>query len=167
MANLLRVGLPFFMEVTRRRLVGLMRDSAESRISARTESRTRRRAIFRTCSRIAFVAYFVLLTALLLTQDPVLIVGAPPTVLESVAHLLSFTVLSVLAMAASWARSVWLTGLGLVSYATATELLQGLVSRRTPEWGDWFQDVAGVAIGIGVYWWATRAVDRLGRSSSS
>ena len=142
-----------------------MRDSPESRILAQMDLRARRQTIFRACSRIAFVAYLLFLTALLLTQDPALLVGAPPTLIESAAHLLSFTVLALLAMAARWARSVWMTGLGLVSYATATELLQGMVSRRTPEWGDWFQDVAGVAIGMGVYWWAARAVERLGRSA--
>ena len=105
-------------------------------------------------SRITFVAYLIFLTVLLLTRDPNKIIGMQATLLDLLrpfAHLLSFLVLGILAMAARWSAAFWAVLLGLVAYAAGTELLQGLVSQRTPEWVDWFQDVAGIAIGAVVY----------------
>ncbi len=117
-------------------------------------SRWSRRAIFHIGSRIAFFAYLAFLTVLLLTRDPSKFIGIQTTLLDllrPLAHLLSFLVLGVLAMAANWSRAFWAVLLGLMSYAAGTELLQGLVSQRTPEWADWFQDVAGIVIGVVVY----------------
>lgn len=101
--------------------------------------------------RACFIGYLIALTALLLTRDPTRLVGAPPTPLEAVVHLLSFTLLAFLAMAARWPGAVWGVVLLLAAYAAGTELLQGLVSGRTPEWGDWFQDVVGIAVGVALH----------------
>ncbi|MBN1853122.1 MAG: VanZ family protein [Pirellulales bacterium] len=98
----------------------------------------------------AFFTYLITLTALLLIKDPV-----PEVTTEwwrligPVAHLASFFLLAVLAFTCQWPLPGRVLVLSLIAYATFTELLQGALGWRSPEWVDWFQDVAGIAIGAG------------------
>ena len=104
--------------------------------------------------KVALAVYLAMLTVLLLTEDPF---AEDPTgyldallqVIGPVAHLLSFSILATLAFGSRWPVPGWVVALLLAGYATSTELLQGVVSGRTPEWSDWFQDLAGVVIGAG------------------
>ena len=76
----------------------------------------------------------------------------PPTLLEVLAHLLSFLVLTVLALAARRRVPGWLILSCLLAYAGGTELLQGFLGWRTAEWVDFFQNLAGIGVGAAVYW---------------
>ncbi len=111
-----------------------------------------RRTLRNWLARTVFAVYLAVLTALLLMQDPVSsdptgILNASLAVPNPVAHLLSFWILAVLAFASRPPARGWVVILLLCVYATGTELLQGFVPGRTPEWTDWFQDLAGVALG--------------------
>lgn len=62
-------------------------------------------------------------------------------------HIALFAGLTVLA-AVSWPRSAWpRVGAGLLSLAAITELCQFWVPGRRPSWGDFTQDVLGIALG--------------------
>jgi VanZ family protein len=108
--------------------------------------------------RVVSVVYLVFLTLLLLTTDPSQVIGfgrGLPLLLRSlmpVAHLLSFSLLAVLALSACWPVPRWGTVLILSLYGGMTEIVQSFVQPRTPEWADWFQDVAGVAVGATFCW---------------
>ena len=108
--------------------------------------------------RIACLGYVVFLSLLLLTADPKLVIGVRgelPWILETLmpwAHLLSFSVLAVLMLLARWPMPRWSVVLILAVYGGATEIIQGFVPPRTPEWMDWFQDVSGVAVGAALCW---------------
>ena len=52
--------------------------------------------------------------------------------------------------AGRWPMPRWVTVLILAMYGGATEIIQGFVPPRTPRWGDWFQDVGGVTVGVTV-----------------
>jgi VanZ family protein len=112
--------------------------------------------------RAVAVAYLVFLTVLLWTSDPARLVswdGQLPQVLRwlmPAAHLLSFWVLGVLMLSARWSLPSWGVVLILATYAGLTEIVQGLLPSRTPEWIDWFQDMAGIALGAGLCWAAAR-----------
>lgn len=116
--------------------------------------RPRDGAALNVCMRTVFVAYLITLTVLLLTRDPTKLVQVQPLLLRllsPVAHLLSFLLLGLLAFAARWPVAWWVVVLSLVAYGGGTESLQGLISGRTPEWADWLQDVAGIAISVPIY----------------
>lgn len=108
--------------------------------------------------RLVCLGYLIYLTALLMVADPSKLIGVHENmpeflrVLEPAAHLLSFFVLAVLGLMTRWPAPRWGIALILVLYAGLTEIAQGFVPRRTPEWKDWFQDVAGIAIGAIVCW---------------
>jgi VanZ family protein len=108
--------------------------------------------------RLLFVGYFVYLTLLLLTPDPFRLVGSSPRFIHfldklyPLAHCISFSVLTVLALLACRPLSRRTVCLSLAGYAMATEMLQMLTPPRTAEWGDWFQDIAGIFLGLGVVW---------------
>jgi len=121
--------------------------------------------------RVVAIAYLIFLTMLLWTSDPSRLVswhGQLPWVLRRllpVAHLLSFGVLSFLMLSARWPVPRWGVVLVLVLYAGVTEIVQGFLPPRTPEWGDWFQDIAGVALGAALCWTAAKWIARRRRSS--
>ena len=134
--------------------VPIMGEPSEPDTVAESRSPTSRRLFFDRMTKTVFVVYMVVLTALLLTRDP--LAKDPTGALEAllsligpVAHLLSFWLLAALALGSRWPVRGWVLVLLLAGYATGTELLQGAVSGRTPEWMDWFQDLLGVAIGAG------------------
>jgi VanZ family protein len=106
--------------------------------------------------RLACLAYVVFLSLLLLSPNPARVIGVSgelPWLLRTLmpyAHLLSFSVLAVLMLLARWPLPRWSIVLLLAAYGGATEIIQGFVPPRTPEWADWFQDVGGVAAGTAV-----------------
>jgi hypothetical protein len=95
---------------------------------------------------------------LLLTTDPTRLIGMQtglPWILQAmlpVAHMISFFVMAVLALMTRWPAPRWGIVLALLIYGGTTEIIQGCVPHRTPEWMDWFQDVAGVVLGTACCW---------------
>lgn len=108
--------------------------------------------------RVVCVGYVVFLTLLLLTSEPSRLIGMHgnlPWALQKImpaAHAISFLVLTVLALAPRWPLPRWSIVLILVMYGGTTELVQGFVPDRTPDWMDWSQDVGGVAAGAAMCW---------------
>jgi hypothetical protein len=104
------------------------------------------------------VGYLIFLTLLLLTSDPSRLIGFRgdlPWVLRSLmplAHAVSFTTLAILALVTRWPVPRWIIVLTLVVYGGLTEVFQGFVPHRTPDWADWLQDIAGVVAGVGCCW---------------
>jgi hypothetical protein len=102
--------------------------------------------------------YFVALTLLLLSPNPYRLVAAAPgavsvlIALNPVAHFISFALLTALTLLAFRSVPQTAVGLGLSGYASLTELVQRCIPPRTAEWGDWFQDLGGIAIVILVGW---------------
>ncbi len=73
---------------------------------------------------------------------------------DKVVHLALYTVLGVglgygRYRVASSVPHVLLLGIGAL-YGASDEWHQGFVVGRSPAWGDWFADVAGVAVGYGL-----------------
>lgn len=105
--------------------------------------------------RVVCVAYWALLSVLLLAQDPFALFGVPrppgPPGNRG-AHFLFFTLLALLAHASRWPmRFPVLTGL-LVAYAFLTEGLQTLVPHRTVELLDLVENLLGLAAGTAIWW---------------
>jgi VanZ family protein len=108
--------------------------------------------------RVVCVGYCVFLTLLLLTSDPsrwIGVQGGLPRILQvmlPIAHAISFLVLAVLALMTRWPIPRWSIVLVLVVYAGMTEIIQGRVPHRTPEWSDWLQDLVGIGLGVACCW---------------
>lgn len=111
--------------------------------------------------KVVSIAYLVFITLLLLTADPSRLIGfdrSLPALLRMLlpgAHFLSFLVLAVLALSTRWPAPRWGIVLILSLYGGMTEIVQGFVPPRTPEWGDWFQDMSGIAAGVVFCWGMT------------
>ncbi len=107
--------------------------------------------------RVVCLAYGVVLTLLLVT-DVSQWFGANGNGLRwirmiyPIAHLLSFFLLAVLALAARWPVPRWVLAPLLALYGAATEIVQVFVPRRTPDWADWIQDVSGIVLGVAFCW---------------
>jgi len=112
------------------------------------------------------IAYAVFLTMLLLSRDPTVVIGCHgclPALLQRllpIAHLLSFAVLAALMLAVRWPMPRWTLVVVMVVYGGATEIVQGFVPPRTPEWNDWFQDMAGIVVGSLACWAAAVAIEK-------
>jgi hypothetical protein len=106
--------------------------------------------------RLTCLGYLVYLTALLLTADPTRLVGGEVVgflhPLMPVAHLVSFLVLAVLALMTRWPAPRWAIVVLLAMYGGMTEVVQGFLPPRTPEWMDGLQDLAGIGIGAALCW---------------
>ncbi len=108
--------------------------------------------------RLVCIAYLMFLTALLLTEDPLRLIGVhgnAPSLLRSLmpaAHFLSFGALAVLALSVRWPVPRWAIVMLLVAYGGMTEVAQSFLPPRTPEWADWLQDVAGIGAASLVCW---------------
>jgi VanZ family protein len=106
--------------------------------------------------RIVCLAYVVLLSLLLLSPNPARVIGLSgemPALLRTLmpyAHLLSFSVLAVAMLLAHWPLPRWSIVLLLGIYGGATEIIQGFIPPRTPEWMDWIQDLGGLAVGVAI-----------------
>lgn len=113
--------------------------------------------------RFVCIGYVVFLTLLLLVTDPFRLIGVHgrlPWILQMaipMAHAIAFLVLAVLALMPRWPVPRWCVILLLAAYGAVTEIVQGFVPRRTPEWKDWFQDLAGIAVGA-ILCWAVMAI---------
>ena len=110
----------------------------------------------RHTTKIACLAYFAFLSLLLLSPDPAKVIsvsGKLPPILHTLmplAHLLSFSVLAAVVLLACRRVPRWIVVLALAMYGGATEIIQGFIPPRTPEWEDWFQDLGGIALGVAV-----------------
>jgi hypothetical protein len=108
--------------------------------------------------RFVCIVYLVLLTFLLLTADPLRLVGVHGTApgwlraIMPAAHILSFWVLTMLTLLTHWPAPRWGITVFLVVYAGMTEVTQSFFPPRTAEWLDWLQDLAGIAIGAILCW---------------
>jgi hypothetical protein len=108
--------------------------------------------------RVLFGCYFAALTLLLLSPNPYRLVASAPgavnvlSALNPVAHFVSFVFLTTLSLLAFRSASQATVFLGLSGYASLTELVQNCIPPRTAEYGDWFQDIGGIAIVILVGW---------------
>jgi hypothetical protein len=119
--------------------------------------------------RAICIAYLVFLSLLLLSEDPTRVIGLHgrlPAVLLALmpyAHVLSFSVLALLALGVRWPVARWGIIVMLAAYGGMTEILQGFVPHRTPDWMDWFQDLGGLAIGAALCWTAVIALGKWAR----
>ncbi|MGD0652944.1 MAG: VanZ family protein [Thermoguttaceae bacterium] len=108
--------------------------------------------------RIVFFVYWIYLSILLLSQHPERWIGTSGNIPEFLqilmpyAHILSFTVLSLLVFTACFPLPRWGILLTLAIYGGATEIIQGFNPPRTPKWADWFRDLGGIAIGFTCFW---------------
>ena len=117
--------------------------------------------------RVACVAYWALLSVLLLAQDPFALFGVPrppgPPGGRG-AHFLFFTLLAFLAHVSRWPmRLRVLTGL-LVAYAFLTEGLQALIPHRTVELLDLIENLLGLAAGTAIWWFVGDRASKRRRS---
>ncbi len=105
--------------------------------------------------------YWLLLTVLLFAQNPWGWAGSGRRVdavyehVEPISHLVSFTLLTLLVLAARWPLPrVTMLGL-LAGYGAATELIQSQIPGRRMQLSDLIQDLAGILAGC-VFYWAWR-----------
>jgi hypothetical protein len=123
--------------------------------------------------RVVCAGYVVFLTLLLLSPDPSRVIGVHgnlPWILQAVlpaAHAISFLVLATVALAPRWPVPRWAIVLLLAIYGGATEIIQGFLPPRTPEWMDWFQDLSGIAVGTAFCWGAAMLVGTFTRRDLS
>jgi hypothetical protein len=111
----------------------------------------------RLACRAACVAYFALLTTLLLAPDPAALIGLsdrPQFPWGSFGiHWIALAGLGFLAPGSFWPRPISRPLVAaLVIYGTAGELLQWFVPSRHVRWDDWAQNMLGVASGLLIYW---------------
>jgi len=111
----------------------------------------------RTPLKAVSLGYLIVLSLLLVSDSTLAGNGVRATLVavwrhvDPFAHLLSFTVLTILALAARWPLPyVGLLGC-LVAYAVGTEVVQGFIPQRTADLQDCLQDLAGIAIGVTMF----------------
>jgi hypothetical protein len=127
---------------------------------------------YRILKRLIFFGYLGYLTILLLTRDPLRWVEFTPSMnfwiarIMPWAHLVSFFLLTVLAVVARWPLPWWGLGAALCGYAASTEILQSLTG-RDPEWNDFIQDCAGIGIGLAGSWLTLLLVRSFHKSPAS
>jgi hypothetical protein len=120
--------------------------------------------------RLACAAYWAFLTVLLLVPDPLALLGLKRTVTgapERGPHFLFFLTLALLAYAARWTISRTKLLLLLLIYATAVELFQWFVPRRTVRWLDYLENLVGLFLGAAVYWMVARLLAPRRHSTSA
>jgi VanZ family protein len=112
--------------------------------------------------RYICVAYWVVLTVLLLVPDPSALLGLRriPGDREGLcAHFAVFAILGALVQASRLRLRPALLGGVLLGYAVVSELLQSVVGRDTSLW-DLLADLFGVAAGTAVWWVAERHISQ-------
>ena len=101
------------------------------------------------------VAYWLLLTALLLVRNPLgwfrghQIATTAYGFVEPCVHFVAFALLGMAVLAARFPLSRWWLAVVLFGYAAGTEFVQGYVG-RSPEMIDLVQNFAGIAVGAGI-----------------
>ncbi len=109
--------------------------------------------------RLFCAAYGLGLTVLLLVPDPLAwlgihrIAGGPPDIGT---HFLLFATLGVLVAAGRFPMRRVPLAVTLIGYATAVELLQSLVPKRTVQLRDLAENLLGLAAGTTIWWLAQR-----------
>lgn len=113
-------------------------------------------------SRTISLVYLAFLTLLLVVRNPLDWFGQQELIVTAfqlvgfVVHFVTFVILAFLMLMAQWPlKYTVLIGL-LAVYAAFTELIQGPIPNRSPQWGDFFQDLGGLAVGTIVWLIATR-----------
>ena len=102
--------------------------------------------------RVAFVAYWGFVTFLLLTPDPLELLGLHQYA-ENLGgdfgrHFLLFAGLGLLGSLGRWPISTAALACLLAAYGLGTEVLQAFVPPRTPQLADAVEDVLGIAAGL-------------------
>jgi len=99
--------------------------------------------------RIVALAYWLLLSVLLLVPNPAAFLGRlPENITQDIGvHFTAFTLLALFLGLCRFRVSPWLIVGGLVVYAVATESLQALVPPRTVQWSDYAENLLGVCLG--------------------
>lgn len=112
----------------------------------------------RSVSRTVSIVYLAFLTVLLVVRNPLDWFGQQELIVSAfqlfgvVVHFVTFAILAILMLLARWPlRPTVLIGL-LAVYAALTELIQGPIPNRSPQWDDFVQDLAGLAFGVVLYW---------------
>jgi glycopeptide antibiotics resistance protein len=105
----------------------------------------------------AGLAYWGLLTVLLLTPDPAGLVGLHAVPVfpwgKFGVHLIAFTILSVLVHGCRWPKGLsWPLIAFVMVYGVTTETLQLFVPTRTARVMDAVENILGVLAGAGIYW---------------
>jgi hypothetical protein len=113
--------------------------------------------------RISFIlciAYWICLTVLLLVPRPDELVGFSAPIFpwgKFGIHTGFFMVLGVLANFTRWPKRLdWRLIVFLAIYGITTEFLQRFVPPRTSQVIDGFENLLGIALGSGIYWWVWR-----------
>ena len=109
------------------------------------------------------LVYWAVLTILLLTRNPLYWFRAAPPLLktyrlfDSVTHLVAFTILAFLMLAARWPVSHRRLFAWLAVYAFVTEALQSLIPPRRTDAIDFIEDLIGLGLGAVIWlaadWW--------------
>jgi hypothetical protein len=110
------------------------------------------------------IAYWILLTILLLAPHPSALVGLHAVPIfpwgKFGIHTSFFTVLGLLANFSRWPKRIsWRLIVFMAIYGITTEFLQRFVPPRTSQVIDGFENLLGIAIGTGIYllvWWRLR-----------
>lgn len=124
----------------------------------------RPRSRFGIVMRYTSLCYWSVLTFGLLARNPIGLLRGHSAfshayaAIEPAVHFLTFALLTLLVLSGSWSVSRRLMLGVIVAYAAMTEMLQGLVPGRTPEWSDLLQNLAGMAAGLAIWWAAARLV---------
>lgn len=113
-------------------------------------------------SRTISLVYLAFLTLLLVVRNPLDWFGQQELIVTAfqlvgfIVHFVTFVILAFLMLMARWPlQNTVLIGL-LAVYAAFTELIQGPIPNRCPQWGDFIQDLGGLAVGAVLWLIATR-----------
>ncbi len=110
-------------------------------------------------ARLVCLAYWVLLSVLLLVPDPLALLGierlpGPPS--RKLEHFILFTLLTVLVHASRIPIRPGILAAILITYAIGIEALQSLVPPRSVELLDLLENLAGLAAGTAIWWLARK-----------
>jgi VanZ family protein len=118
-----------------------------------------------------FLVYLAFLTALLMTPNPVLLVGLKRIPLlpwgDNGIHFCFLTGFAALAYAVRWPKQIhWLTVALLLAYGFSAETMQYFVPPRAVELKDYVENFMGIVAGTAIYWtlqriWQVRGESKL------
>lgn len=116
--------------------------------------------------RLACVAYWLMLTVLLLVPDPIKLLGLKRATVAAMGqgtHFFFFLALAVLVSASRWPIRGGVLAAALVGFAFVTEGLQWFVPRRHVDPIDLIENLAGLLAGV-LIWQAFSKMTAKGRS---